>query len=175
MTVRAGRRCSAAVADLRPALTRGRIEVAANALATRVLIEGSRAVGIEYPRGGERIVARAEREVILTAGVINSPQLLMLSGIGDPDALRGHDIAASVPLRGVGRTYRTISRRQSPTDAANPALCTRRCDLTGRCPSSRGHIRSAPVSPAIPQRCTAFLKSTPAARLPDVQPMSARR
>ena len=105
MTVRDGRRCSAADAYLRPAMARGggRLRVEARALATRVLFEGPRAVGIEYLKNGKPVVARAEREVILAGGVVNSPQLLMLSGIGDPEMLRAHGITVRVPLRGVGR------------------------------------------------------------------------
>ena len=103
MTIRDGRRCSAAVAYLRPALARAGLTVEVNALACRILLDGRRAVGIEYLRNGERTIARAEREVILAGGVINSPQLLMLSGIGDPAQLKAHDIAVSVPLAGVGR------------------------------------------------------------------------
>ena len=102
MTIRAGRRCSAAVAYLRPALMRSNLEVAVNALASRIVIEGHRAAGIEYLTGSERRVARAEREVILAGGAINSPQILLLSGVGDPAALRAHDIAVAVPLAGVG-------------------------------------------------------------------------
>src|SRR4051812_17376150 len=84
-TIRDGRRCSAAVAYLRPAMERPNLTVEVNALAARVTIERNRAVGVEYRRGGETHTVRAHREVLLAGGVINSPQLLMLSGIGDPD------------------------------------------------------------------------------------------
>ncbi|HXO90025.1 MAG TPA: GMC family oxidoreductase N-terminal domain-containing protein, partial [Stellaceae bacterium] len=101
-TIRDGQRCSTAVAYLRPALARPNLAVEVEALATRILFEGHRAVGVEYVKDGEQRVARAEREVILAGGVINSPQLLMLSGIGDPEALGPQRIAVRVPLRGVG-------------------------------------------------------------------------
>jgi choline dehydrogenase/4-pyridoxate dehydrogenase len=103
MTIRNGRRCSAAVAYLRPAMRRDNLIIETNALATRVVLEGRRAAGIEYLRNGERILVRAEREVILAGGVINSPQLLMLSGIGDPEELNSHGIPTSIALNGVGR------------------------------------------------------------------------
>src|SRR5207244_2475827 len=102
-TIRNGKRCSAAVAYLRPALPRENLTVEIKALVTRVLLQGDRAVGVEYRQNGKIIAARATREVIPAGGVINSPQLLMLSGIGDPDALRAHGIKAQVPLKGVGR------------------------------------------------------------------------
>ncbi|TIM62627.1 MAG: choline dehydrogenase, partial [Mesorhizobium sp.] len=83
-----GRRMSAARAFLRPAMKRKNVRVEINALATRILFEGKRAVGIEYLQNGETKTARAGREVILSGGSINSPQLLQLSGVG-PSALLG--------------------------------------------------------------------------------------
>ncbi len=86
MTIKAGRRNSAARAFLRPAMKRRNVRVIAAAMVTRVVIEGGRAVGVEYLRGGQRQVLRAKGEVILAGGAINSPQLLQLSGVG-PGAL----------------------------------------------------------------------------------------
>ena len=87
-TIRDGRRCSAAIGYLRPALTRPGLAIVTEALATRIVLDGNRAGGAEYRRRGERIIVEAEREVILAGGVINSPQLLMLSGIGPPRCCR---------------------------------------------------------------------------------------
>jgi 4-pyridoxate dehydrogenase len=103
MTIRNGRRCSAAVAYLRPAMRRTNLTIETGALATRIVLEGGRAVAVEYVKNGERVRVRAEREVILSGGVINSPQLLMLSGIGDPEELKSHGITTSIALKGVGR------------------------------------------------------------------------
>lgn len=83
-----GRRMSAARAFLRPAMKRANVRVETHALASKILFEGKRAVGIEYQQNGETRTARAGREVILSAGSINSPQLLQLSGVG-PGALLG--------------------------------------------------------------------------------------
>ncbi len=102
MTIRRGRRCSAVTAYLRPALRRRNLSVQVRALTTRVLIENGRATGVEYLRDGQDHLARAAREVILAVGVINSPQLLMLSGVGDPDQLRAHGIEVRVALAGRG-------------------------------------------------------------------------
>ncbi|MBV8653649.1 MAG: GMC family oxidoreductase N-terminal domain-containing protein, partial [Alphaproteobacteria bacterium] len=99
-TIRDGRRCSGAVAYLRPALGRGNLSVRVEALTTRILFEGTRAVGVEYIANGATHRVRARREVLLTAGVINSPQLLMLSGIGDPEELEAHNIAVRAALPG---------------------------------------------------------------------------
>lgn len=89
MTIRAARRNSAARAFLRPAMKRANVQVATRTLVTRVLIEGGRAVGVEYRRGGETQVLRARGEVIVAGGAINSPQLLQLSGIGPGGLLQG--------------------------------------------------------------------------------------
>ena len=98
---RRGWRCSAAVGYLRPARKRANLEVRTEARATRVLFEGTRAVGVEYLQGGEKRTARA-REVILSAGAIQSPQLLMLSGIGPASHLQEHGIAPIADVPGVG-------------------------------------------------------------------------
>ena len=97
-TIRNGRRCSAAVAFLHPARGRANLTVETNAYATRILMQGTRAVGIEYEQGGETNTVHADREVILAGGAFNSPQLLMLSGIGPAEHLRSHGIAPLVDL-----------------------------------------------------------------------------
>src|SRR5262249_22401559 len=102
-TIRNGRRCSTAVGYLRPALARKNLVVETGAHATRVVMEGARAVGIDYDKNGQGVTARASREVILSGGSINSPQLLMLSGIGDPAELQRHGIETKVAISGVGK------------------------------------------------------------------------
>src|SRR5690606_19405200 len=102
-TIRRGRRCSAAVAYLRPALKRPNLALILNALTTRVLFDRRQAVGVEFERGGKRQVARARHEVILSAGAINSPQLLLLSGIGPAEELTELGIPVVADLPGVGR------------------------------------------------------------------------
>ncbi|MGX5827028.1 GMC family oxidoreductase [Mesorhizobium sp. 43Arga] len=89
ISTRNGRRMSAARAFLRPAMKRGNVRVETNALASRILFEGKRAVGVEYLQNGQTKTARAGREVILSAGSINSPQLMQLSGVGPAALLKG--------------------------------------------------------------------------------------
>jgi choline dehydrogenase len=103
MTIHKGERWSAAKAFLRPAQSRPNLTIETRALTTRILFEGTRAVGVEYAQGGRIRTARAAREVILAGGAINSPQLLMLSGVGPADQLRRHGIAVTHDLPGVGR------------------------------------------------------------------------
>ena len=100
--MKSGRRWSAADAYLRPALSRANLKVETNAHVTRVVFEGRRAVGIEYRRGGSLHVARAKCEVILAGGSINSPQLLQLSGVGDPALLAQNGIGVVHAAPGVG-------------------------------------------------------------------------
>jgi choline dehydrogenase len=100
---RKGRRSSASWAYLHPAMKRPNLTVETKALTSRVLIEHGRAVGVEYTKDGQLRQVRAEREVILSGGVYNSPQLLMLSGVGPADELHAHGITPVVDLPGVGK------------------------------------------------------------------------
>lgn len=102
VTQRRGARWSAADAYLKPALKRRNLTLETGALATKVVFDGRRAVGVEIEQGGSRRVIKARREVVLCGGAINSPQLLMLSGIGDRERLADHGIAAVVHAPGVG-------------------------------------------------------------------------
>jgi choline dehydrogenase len=103
MTIHRGRRWSAATAYLRPALSRPNLKIVVAAHATRVLVEKGRATGVEFRRRGRLRTVRARREVILAGGAINSPQLLLLSGIGPADEIRRHGIPIAHDLPGVGR------------------------------------------------------------------------
>ena len=102
MTVHRGVRWSAANAYLKPALKTGRVSLATRAFARRILLEGRRAVGVEYDVGGDIRQARARREVIVAASSINSPKLLQLSGIGAPETLVSAGIPVVHALPGVG-------------------------------------------------------------------------
>ena len=101
-TTRNGRRSSAATGYLRPAAKRPNLRVEVDALATRIVFEGTRAVGVEYLKGGRTYAVRAAREVILAGGTFNSPQLLQLSGVGPRALLESLGIAPVVDSPGVG-------------------------------------------------------------------------
>ena len=101
-TMRGSRRWSAADAYLRPAMRRSNLVVRTHAQSTRILFGSGRACGVEFQSRGKLETARADREVILSGGTINSPQLLMLSGIGPAGALRAHGIEVRQDLPGVG-------------------------------------------------------------------------
>ena len=100
---RRGFRHSSARAYLGPAARRPNLEVVTEALAERVLFESGRAVGVQYLRNGVRAVARASQDVVLSAGALASPKLLMLSGVGPADHLRTHGLEVVADLPGVGR------------------------------------------------------------------------
>ncbi|MEL1263574.1 choline dehydrogenase [Pseudoxanthomonas putridarboris] len=103
VTQKDGARCSSAVAYLDPARDRQNLDIVTGALVRRILLEDGRAVGVAYARGGHEVTVRCEREVLLSGGAINSPQLLMLSGIGPAEHLREHGITVRHDLPGVGR------------------------------------------------------------------------
>ncbi|UCI21527.1 GMC family oxidoreductase N-terminal domain-containing protein [Mesorhizobium sp. B2-1-8] len=102
ISTRNGRRMSTARAFLRPAMKRANVRVETNALASRILFEGKRAVGVEYLQNGQTKTARAGREVILSSGSINSPQLMQLSGVGPAALLKGLGIPVAHANENVG-------------------------------------------------------------------------
>jgi len=102
-TVGGGRRSSTARAYLRPAMVRANLTVETSALVHRIVIRGGRAVGVEYTKGGRLRTEQAQSEVVVSAGAYGTPQLLMLSGIGDPAELREAGVEPVHELPGVGR------------------------------------------------------------------------
>src|SRR5712692_6029422 len=101
-TTRRGRRASTAVAYLRPARGRNNLHVETSALAQPILFEGRRAVAIEYRKAGSMRTARARKEILISGGAYNSPQLLQLSGVGPAELLRKHGVDVVLDAPGVG-------------------------------------------------------------------------
>jgi choline dehydrogenase-like flavoprotein len=102
VTQRDGRRCSAAVAYLAPVMSRGNLTVVTDAHVEKLVIDNNRAVGVQYHDGKRRVTLNASSEVLLSAGALQSPQLLMLSGIGPADHLEDHGIEVVQDSPGVG-------------------------------------------------------------------------
>lgn len=102
LTIKRGRRQSTATAYLKPAIKRANLTVITGALTERVLFDGGCATGVRFRLNGKVVTVKCRKEVILSAGTINSPQLLQLSGIGDGQLLQQHGIAAVAELPGVG-------------------------------------------------------------------------
>jgi choline dehydrogenase len=119
-TTRDGMRWSAAKGYLHPAMKRSNLKVETNALASRVLFEGKRAVGVEYLVGNDKRTVRASVEVICSLGALNSPQLLMLSGLGPADQLKKYGIPVIADIPAMGRDMqdhyaaRTVWRARTP-------------------------------------------------------------
>jgi choline dehydrogenase len=103
-TIRSGRRCSTAVGYLRPAMRRPNLTVLTGALSEKILFDGRRATGVLFRRGGALQTAKARREIILCGGAVNSPQLLLLSGVGPQDQLAEFGIPIVQHLPGVGES-----------------------------------------------------------------------
>ena len=170
INVRNGRRCSAADAFLRPAMRRANLKVETGALVTRILINGKRAVGIEYGRHGETYRAMARAEVIVSGGAVNTPQLLQLSGIGPGDVLRRHGIDVVMENDAVGgnlqdhlaMTYSYKSRQKTLNNELRP--------LSGRLRAGLRYVatRRGPMSLSVNQ-CGGFVRSQPQAAKPDLQ------
>ena len=170
MTVEGGRRASAANAYLRPAMRRRNLTVRTHALATAVLFEGRRAVGIRYQRGGTAQEVRVRREVIVSAGPINSPQLLKLSGVGPPAELTALGIRVVQALPGVGENlqdhlefYFQLRSREPVTlygemSAWRRALIGARWLLTRSGLGASNHFETG-----------GFIRSRPGVRYPDIQ------
>ena len=169
-TIFRGRRCSAAVAYLRPALKRQNLRVVVEALVTRVVLDGTRATGVEYVQGGTRKIATARREILLCGGVINTPQILMLSGIGDPAQLAAHGIETRVASAGVGRNLQdhiscfvTFRRTDS-----SPFTASMRYDRLALA-MLRSWLGRDGFASDVPTCVTAFLRTKPDLAAPDVQ------
>ncbi len=119
-TIRDNERCSAAVAYLRPALERANLTVRTGAQTTRIVLEGGRAKRVDYLLRGQSRQARAEREVILSAGAVGSPVLLLLSGIGPAEELRAVDVEVAHDLPGVGRNLQDHFHYRSRMEITEP-------------------------------------------------------
>lgn len=170
MTIKDGRRCSASTAYLRPALSRPNLDVHVNSLATEILFSKHRAVGIKYCRNGQDSVAHADQEVILCAGVINTPQLLFLSGIGDSTELSQLGISTRLDLRGVGKNLQdqmSVVLLYQRRDIS-PIFQMMRADRIGR-ELIRNYFFGSGFASDVPGGATAFLRTNDNLTLPNIQ------
>lgn len=172
-TIRRGLRCSASVAYLRPALSRPNLTLSINSMVLEILFEGTRAVGVRFERRGQVFTARADSEIVLSGGVINSPQILMLSGVGDPDELAEQGVECRVALPGVGKNLQDhISVGiEYERKGDGPFVNTLRCDRL-LLEMARAYVFGTGFATAMPGPVMAFLKSDPALDQPDIQMLS---
>jgi choline dehydrogenase len=170
MTVGDGRRCSAAVAYLRPALARQNLCVRTQSLATRVQFEGRRARSVLYRRGTTELTARARREVILCCGPINSPQLLKLSGIGPVEELRalGVDVVHERP--GVGENLQDHLEFYFQVACTQPITLYSVFNPLGKAlVSARWLLRKDGLGASNQFETGGFIRSRAGIRYPDIQ------
>jgi choline dehydrogenase len=120
LTTRKGFRCSTSTAYLRPARSRPELSIEVEAHATRIVFEGSRATGIEYRKGGELRAVRVRREVLLSAGAFQSPQLLQVSGVGNSEHLQEVGIPVVANLRGVGENLQDHLQARLTYEVSKP-------------------------------------------------------
>lgn len=175
---RSGWRWNTVTGFLKPARSRNNLTVLTNAQAEHVVLEGKKATGVRFQQGGQSCIAHTQNEVILSAGAVGSPQLLMLSGIGPAEHLQSHGINVRHDLSGVGGNLQDhlqlrCSFKVSGVDTLNQMAST----LWGKAMIGLEYVvkRSGPMSMA-PSQLGAFVKSDPTLETPDleyhVQPLS---
>ncbi|MEL6747014.1 MAG: GMC family oxidoreductase N-terminal domain-containing protein [Pseudomonadota bacterium] len=171
LTTRKGFRCSSATAFLRPARKRPNLEVITKALTKRVLIEDGRAVGVVFERpGGQEEIVRARKDIVLSSGAIGSPQVLMLSGIGDPDQLRENGVDVQVASPSVGRHLQDHLQARLVYKCNEPTLNDEVRSLfnQARIALKYAMFRAGPMTMAA-SLATGFMKTRPELSTPDIQ------
>jgi choline dehydrogenase len=170
-TTSRGRRASTAVAYLRPAKGRKNLQVETSALAQRVVFDGRRAVAVEYRKQGSLRTVRARREILVSSGAFNSPQLLQLSGVGPAELLRKHGIDVVLDAAGVGNDLqdhlqvRVVMRCTQPITLNDVVNSPVRKVLAGL---EYAAFRTGPLSIAA-GTAGAFFKTNPRLATPDIQ------
>ena len=179
LTARNGRRCSSAVAYLNPIKSRENLTIITHAQVEKIVIKDKSATGVEYKdRSGAVRTINAGREIILSGGAINSPQLLMLSGIGEAAQLQEHGIAVEQDLRGVGKNMQDHLQARLVYKCNEPTLNDEVSSLFGQAKIGLKYMmfRTGPMTMAA-SLATGFMKTRKDLETPDiqfhVQPLSA--
>jgi len=170
MTLRKGRRWSAAAAYLHPAKRRRNLRVETGAMVEKINFDGKSATGVTYRQGEKIITATANAEVLLSGGSINSPQILMLSGVGEPMHLKEKGIEVAVPLEGVGQNLcdHTSSAFVYRRKSGGPFQKNMRLDRIGLS-LIRAYLGGGGFASDLPFGITAFVKSREKEPVPDLQ------
>lgn len=170
LTARKGLRCSSAKAYLKPIRHRKNLHIITNVLTSRVLFDGKRAIGIEGIRGAERVEIKARNEVILSAGAIGSPQILMLSGIGPGDQLGAHGIDLVHACAGVGKNLQDHLQARPVYKCSVPSINTRTRGLLNQAKIALEYAvkQSGPMTMAA-SLGTGYLKTRDELETPDIQ------
>ncbi len=170
ITTKNGLRASTAGSYLKPARRRHNLDIQTRAHVNRVVIEGKRAVGVEYSQNGQIKVAQARREVVLCGGAINSPQLLQLSGIGPPALLRQHEIEIVQGSEQVGRNLQDHLGSDNLYHARVPSLNQELGPWFGKLKAGLQYVltRKGPLSMSLNQG-GGFVRVMDGAKQPDLQ------
>jgi len=179
LTSQNGRRCSSAVAYLNPVKKRPNLRIVTHAQVDRILLDGRRATAVRYTdRAGRSQTVTANREIVLSGGAINSPQLLMLSGIGEADQLSEHGLTVAHDLPGVGKNLQDHLQARLVYKCNEPTLNDEVSTLMGQARIGLKYLmfRAGPMTMAA-SLATGFLKTREDLETPDiqfhVQPLSA--
>ena len=168
--MRGGRRWSPVDAYLKPAMKRPNLKVITHALVEKVDLDGRRATGITYRQGGQTKQVKARRDVILSGGAINTPQLLQISGIGNPDDLGAIGVAVKHALPGVGRNFRDhYAVRVSALVKGAPSLNEKSRGLPLVAEVLRYAFTRKGLLTAAPSHAGGYFKTRPGLATPDMQ------
>ena len=169
-TIRDGKRCSTSKAFLRPIRDRRNLTVETHALTEQIVIEKERAIGVRFRQRGQSRRVNARREIVLCAGAVNSPQILMMSGIGDGDEIARHGIAPVHHLPGVGKNLQDHVDVCLVYEVLKPITLYRdlRADRL-MAAVIQGFLFGKGVATTFPYEGGAFLKSRPGLEAPDIQ------
>jgi len=170
MTMKNGLRCSSAAAFLKPARNRPNLEVFTHALTERIHVDGHRATGVTIRRGNDRVEITARREIILCAGAIGSPQILMLSGIGPGEMLKQHGIPVIRDVPGVGRNLQDHLQARPVFKCSASTINTETRNIFQKMgiAAQFALTRSGPMTMAA-SLGAAFVKTHPEKPTPDIQ------
>ncbi len=170
LTTKNGMRCSSATAYLKPARKRETLEVVTKAHVRRIIFTGKRATGVEIERKGKVEVLNARREIILSAGAIGSPQILMLSGVGDPEQLNEINIPLVHAAKDVGGNLQDHLQARLVYKCQRPTMNDEVNSLIGKAKIAAEFAlkRSGPMTMAA-SLAVAFLKTRPELETPDIQ------
>ena len=164
------RRWSSARAYLHPALKRKNLSTETNVQVNKIIFEGKKAVGVQYLKSGQTITCRSNKEIILSAGAINSPQILMNSGIGDASELKKHGIDVIHELKGVGKNLQDHYGVLNSFYATKPVTLHRSAGLLNTGLSGIKYLLFGKGDAAYPPTSAgAFFKSSPDKDIPDTQ------
>ena len=170
LTTRNGRRCSSAVAYLNPAKSRQNLTVLTHCPVERLTFQGKRCTGLIAHHKGRRVTMTARREVILAAGALASPQLLMVSGVGDADELKPHGIEVIHELKGIGKNLQDHLQARPVYKTNLPTINTEVSNLfkQGMIALQYAATRKGPMAMAA-SLGTGFLKTREDLETPDIQ------